>query len=596
LLLRVFALLLLILGLVSCGSSPQTEPVAPIQKTEVSVVPEKPKFDTAYFLNQAQQSEGLSRQQWLLKAADSFEDDLCERGLSIAALLLPELESNIDKTQANLIIAECLVLKGQLELVKKYEERLALQLGFDKRIAAVRYALYAEQQRWMDAAEALLKSDIEEPELSNKMWSLLSRIPEKDFQRVTLSNTNLQPWLQLNAIIRTHAVDNQKFVSEVEFWENSVGQRMQIPLPPNVISAKEIAPLTPQKIAVILPLTGRLALQGKALKDGILSAYFNETRTKPELVFIDSARPEEGAEVLQNNEYQLVIGPLIKDNIQVFAPFIKPGTPVVALNRDDTDMPEQEYYYYSLAPEDEAFQLAQHLEKRGLREPVIIAESSSVAQRMKKAFVSYWQANHSQTPLEVDYTDSKTMRAGISDVMGTAPSKRRIRQINALVRQDVKAFERNRRDIDSIVVFANAEQTELINPVIETSISPFADILPVFASSRSHSLEMSNNSYRDLRNLSFIDLPWMLPDHPWQGLSREAQELWPQRTDTEYRLFAMGYDAYNIVPHLRHMALFPEYQFNGLTGHLSLDNDRAVQRHLPWGRVQQDKVVRLNVD
>jgi outer membrane PBP1 activator LpoA protein len=313
-------------------------------------------------------------------------------------------------------------------------------------------------------------------------------------------------------------------------------------------------------------------------------------------MFIDSARPEEGAEILKNNEYQLVIGPLIKDNIQVFAPFIAPEIPVIALNRDEAEMPEREYYYYSLAPEDEALQLAQHLEGRGLKEPIIIAESSNAARRMKAAFVSYWQANHSRAPLEVEYSDSKTMRKGIGDAMGVTLSKGRIRQINALTRQEVIAFERNRRDIDSIVVFANAEQTELINPVIETSISPFADILPVFASSRSHSLEMSNNSYRDLRNLNFIDLPWMLPEHPWQGLSREAEALWPRRTDTDQRLFAMGYDAYNMVPHLRHMALFPEYQLSGLTGRLSLDANHEIQRRLPWGRIQQDKVVKLELD
>lgn len=596
LLLRVIAFVLFVIGLASCGSSPQREPDAPLKTAEVDVTPESPGLDTAYFLNQAQQSEDPARQQWLLKAADSVNDDNCEQGLSIAALLLPELESNIDKTQANLIIAECLVSKGLLDLVTQYEERLASQVGFDRRIAAVRYALYEGQQRWTRAAEALLQSSIEEPALSEKMWSLISRIPEKEFQQLSLSNTNLRPWLQLSAIVRTHAADSQTFISGVEFWQKSVGDRMQIPLPVNVIAAQEAMPLTPQKVAVILPLTGRLALQGNALKDGILSAYFNETRAKPELIFVNSARPEEGAELLRNEEYQLVIGPLLKDNIQVFAPFINPDIPVIALNRDDTAMPEREYYYYSLAPEDEARQLAQHLDSRGLKEPIIIAETSNVAQRMKKAFTDYWQMVRGQVPLDVDYTDSKTMRAGISDVMGVAPSKQRIRQINALVRQDVIAFERNRRDIDSIVVFANAEQTELINPVIETSISPFADILPVFASSRSHSLDMSNNSYRDLRNLNFIDLPWMLPDHPWQGLSRDTQSLWPQRTDTDYRLFAMGYDAYNLVPHLRHMALFPEYYFNGLTGRLSLDANQAVRRQLPWGRVQQDKVVRLDVD
>ncbi|TDF34739.1 penicillin-binding protein activator [Alteromonadaceae bacterium M269] len=593
---RVIFLSFLILGLISCGSSPQQTPVEPTQTPVVETVVKSPEKDASYFLAQARQTNGYERQQWLLKAADSFDQASCQKGLSIAALLLPELESNVDKTQANLIIAECLIVENRLDRLVKYEKELSLQQGFDKRINAVRYALYKHQNRLLASAEALASSDIPEPERSQTMWALLSQLSDNEFEQSRLQSPILQPWLQLNAVMRRYAADSERLSDEVARWQRTVGEPQSIALPISLSTAMQVNALKPNKIAVILPLTGRLAPQGNALKDGILSAYFKTTIDKPELIFVDSALPEQGAEILQNNEYQLVIGPLIKDNIQVFASSIPEGVPVIALNRDEEDMPEREYFYYSLAPEDEAIQLAKHLESGGLKEPIIVAESSSVAQRMKSAFIDYWQGSHQKLPIEVSYNDSKTMRNGISAAMGIALSKQRIRQINALVRQEVYAFERNRRDIDSIVVFANSEQTELINPVIETNISPFADILPVFASSRSHSLEMSNNSYRDLRNLNFIDLPWMLPEHPWQGLSREAKALWPQRTDTDYRLFAMGYDVFNMIPHLRHMALFPEYDFKGLTGTLTLNNKNQVKRELPWGRIEQERVVQLDLD
>ena len=132
--------------------------------------------------------------------------------------------------------------------------------------------------------------------------------------------------------------------------------------------------------------------------------------------------------------------------------------------------------------------------------------------------------------------------------------KQRIKQIEALSDVEVFGVERNRRDIDAIVLFANPEQAKLLNPIIEASLSPFARrSLSVFASSRSYSLDLNSNSLRDLRNLTFTDMPWMLPDHRWQDLANQTIQLWPEKQDTLLRLFAMGFDVYSLLPNLRRL-------------------------------------------
>jgi outer membrane PBP1 activator LpoA protein len=185
----------------------------------------------------------------------------------------------------------------------------------------------------------------------------------------------------------------------------------------------------------------------------------------------------------------------------------------------------------------------------------------------------------------------------VTDRLDVAQSNRRITQIERLADVEVNGVERNRRDIDVSVLFANPEQTELLNPIIEASLSPFAKkSLSVFASSRSYSLDLNSNNMRDLRNLTFTDMPWMLPAHNWQKLAQQTQQLWPQRQDTLLRLFAMGFDAYNLLPNLSRLKAVGYVSSQGLTGDISINNQGIIHRVLPWAQITQNRVQVIAMD
>jgi hypothetical protein len=263
--------------------------------------------------------------------------------------------------------------------------------------------------------------------------------------------------------------------------------------------------------------------------------------------------------------------------------------------------PVHETYFFALAPEDEASQLAKHIRAKGFKRPIVLAADTSTTQRMSEAFISQWATQEQQAdyiaPDHATFTDSKNMRMQVSQLLDVSQSKARVKQIENLTTTEVYAVERNRRDVDAIVLFANPEQTELLNPIIESSLSPFAgSAISVFASSRSYSLDLNKNSIRDLRNLIFIDMPWMLPANPWQSLAEQTTLLWPQRQDTLLRLFAMGYDAYSLLPQLRHLQLLPQNSTPGLTGTLTVNAQGEVHRELPWAKVSQDRVTLIAMD
>src|SRR3546814_4772060 len=51
----------------------------------------------------------------------------------------------------------------------------------------------------------------------------------------------------------------------------------------------------PLKLAVLLPLSGNLATAGASVRDGLLAGYYGEHRTRPEILFYDTANSSGGA-------------------------------------------------------------------------------------------------------------------------------------------------------------------------------------------------------------------------------------------------------------------------------------------------------------
>ena len=65
---------------------------------------------------------------------------------------------------------------------------------------------------------------------------------------------------------------------------------------------------------------------------------------------------------------------------------------------------------------------------------------------------------------------------------------------------------------------------------------------------------------------------------------KNIDQLWPEESDQYTRLFAMGIDAYNLIPHLNHLKSYSYERYNGETGILSLDEYHRIFRQLSWAR------------
>jgi uncharacterized protein len=616
---RLIILTSLSVTLLSCSTAVKKSPDK-IESNQVQVQVQEEKESTEFYLKKAQQSYQRNgdlnlRNQWLLRAAEALnQQQHCQQSIKFVQVIYPQLLDNMQQTQAKLILAECYLALPEPAFAEAQRllPQLATQVGYDQRISALEAQLLLHQQHYVEAAKAWLSSNLSAEQQSIKIWQALQNLSLAQLEQARLREPQLQAWIQLSLIVRRFGQQPQLLDVAVKEWQlRFKGSPLALTLPEEIVQAVNTEPLMAKNVAILLPLSGRLGPQGQALKEGILAAYFDSQQTDSEifiespaqLSFFDSALKTAEELNAMVADYDLIIGPLLKEQIAPLIPLLAADKTLLALNRveqQEATTGLAESYFYALAPEDEAEQLAMHLKSRGFVQPVLVAADSEATKRMADAFIIKWQSLSDPyeyiAPALANFNDSKSIGSSVANILDVAQSKNRIRQISNLTIGELHDVPRSRQDIDAIVVFANPEQTELLNPIIEASLSPFADPVPVFASSRSYSLELSKNSLRDLRNLTFTDMPWMLPDNPWQELTAQSNVLWPQRRDNLLRLFAMGYDAYKLIPNLRHLHLLPHNNTPGLTGTLAVTAQGNVVRLLPWGKVNEDKVSLLGMD
>jgi len=255
--------------------------------------------------------------------------------------------------------------------------------------------------------------------------------------------------------------------------------------------------------------------------------------------------------------------------------------------------------YFALAPEDEATQLANLMKKQGIRTPIIISNGSSLSRRMIDTFNQQWIAlkglDQIKPPKIVTFSDNKGLRIGITAALDVLQSQRRISQMTSLTTETVHSVTRNRRDVDAFVVFALPQQVELLNPIIEASISLFTErTIPVFATSYSYQHQLNKNSIRDLRNLVFVDMPFLMPAQRESALAQQVDDIWNNPPSSFLRLFAFGYDAFQFSEKMQQLAYFSHTDLKGLSGKLTVNNQRQVTRSLPSAVIQNDSITQAD--
>jgi len=148
------------------------------------------------------------------------------------------------------------------------------------------------------------------------------------------------------------------------------------------------------------------------------------------------------------------------------------------------------------------------------------------------------------------------------------------------------AFEPNhRQDADLIFLAASAQDARQIVPFLNYY---FADEIPIFATASVFDGVDRNHFNRDMNQVYFFDSPWMLDTHQrYAAMRQQIQQFWPQRFSQHARVYGLGIDAFDLIFSLRHLEKYKQLGLQGTSGHLVLDNNNHIKRHLLFAQFVQ---------
>lgn len=622
--------LVLVLSIAGCTSPATRAPEKPIATDTMPVI-EKVEQSPESLLLRAQQMEPDADPNQvtrvLLDAATAYlQREQPAQAQHILLSLISQPLDTPEKRRAETLIAQSYMDDPSADTEQLID--LLMPLAADVQVKNHQLTLlthlYERQQNYLTAAASYAQIMTDDADSVERVWQWVNKVPASEIKQQSAQYSNLQPYVALYNLVAEHGLNTAQFNRELKRFSRVYrGTPLVTHLPEPIVQAAELRRRDVQKATVMLPLSGRYKATGMAVKDGILAAYYdqlsrNGSASAPHLTFIDT-NGKSGEELINAiGDTQWIIGPLLKETLDLMLPTLPRNINLLALNRPDDASPvtistidspliPEEFAvpaaeplsatWFALAPEDEAYQLADHIAQKGYRSPIVVAANSTIYQRLLDAFESRWQRHHSDNEKSrtlniVTFDDSGSLKDGITDALGVAQSKSRIDQIRYMVNEKLHNVTRNRRDIDAIVVFASPEQTELLNPMVEASLSPFdGKTVPVYTTSRSMEYDSGKNQWRDLQNVRFIDMPWMLPQNRWPEFTRTANTLWPDRSTAFSRFFAFGVDAYQMLPNVEQMALLPQVSLEGLTGKLFVDEAGRVIRTLPQARINNQQII-----
>ncbi|KLV06209.1 penicillin-binding protein [Photobacterium aquae] len=460
-----------------------------------------------------------------------------------------------------------------------------------RRYHMLRAELLRQNNQYLDAARERTQLDrflTGDKKAANwqSLWNDLSNLSNNQLQRAAIGSdeTVLRSWVQLTVLKNTYSQNPGKLKSMVEDWlaQNPYHPANQyLPADLDAIMSLEIAELN--NVALLLPLTGRFESSGKAVRDGFINAMLDDSGrdANTELTVYDT-EAEPMASILAKMEQdgvELVIGPLRKEKITEFQRANSSKITQLALNEpDETNMIQSNACYYALSPEQEAEQAARHLFAKGHQFPMVLAPANSYGQRVSNAFIEQWQQLTGKTPTTRQFSSRKQIQQEIAAVFGLTDSQARIDQMKQVLRMDLEAQPRSRRDTDAVYLIANKNELTLLKPFIEVAVNPGITPPKLYASSRSYPTRTGNTN--ELRGIEFSDIPLLVDANA--GFMAKFDELWPNSSNTNLRLHAFGMDAYKMIHELPQMQVVDNYTTQGTTGQLSLDDQCVVQRQLSW--------------
>jgi len=472
---------------------------------------------------------------------------------------------------------------------------------FGKRYFQIRAGAYAMTGNALEASRQLIWLDglIDDPtqKLANQylIWEQLSNLSDDTLRRLRISPPPdpLSGWMDLVLLTRQNAHNSQRWNTELDSWSARYpAHSAATTLLPDLLLQVGQLGARATHIAVLLPLSGAAADSAMAIRDGILAAYYRDTQEPPEIRFYDTGGNAQMLwsvyQVAVQEGAEFVIGPLLKDSIQQLARSGDLPVPVLALNQTIDEPTGLPLYQFGLAPEDEARQVAEKMINDGQRQVIALTPDTAWGSRVLAAFKQQLISLGGEILTSGQYPpDSADFKSPIQRTLNLDASKNRHRALQRLLGKKLDYEPRRRQDVDAIFILGFPRQARQLKPQLRFH---HAGDIPTYSTSHVFAAGADPSLNRDMDGLFFCDIPWVLDfEGRWSEQRKQLRSIWPNRSQRYQRLFALGYDAYQISPWLESLNMPGFAYFPGATGILTLDQNKQLHRTLVWAQFRKGR-------
>lgn len=592
--------------LISCGNNLQIKPETESVDIEI------------------QKADRLAKQGQLQKAAEIYWQK-------------SQSETPPHKEKFQLHAAELLIQAQQLDLAKQYislinEQNLTFELIPRKRIAESNIAIQNEQfnevltllpnslttrapeyipeilelrSQAFSGTGDTLSSLLTRTELSrhindhsqkahnqNEIWRLLALSHNDELSSWSQQgNPELQGWVALAQTKRAPYSNIDQLNYALSTWRDShPNHPASDNLITSILESFENYFAIPENIALLLPMTGRYAKIAEVIHAGILSAreLHTEHQYSPQISLYDTG--DNPADILYHYQRAVddgadfIIGPLKKQAVETLAQQSELPVPVLTLNylAEHLQSPSN-LFQFGLLPEDEAIQVAERASLDEHFSSVIITPAGEWGERLAYAFQSRFEELNGIVLDTQFYSPKSTdFSAPLKIALQLDRSEARYRQLQSSLGQNLEFEPHRRQDVDMIFMVASPRTARILRPQINYY---YATDLPVYSTSHVFSGIENISRDRDINDVLYCDIPWLLKPSPDHEIMHELLEL---EAGESYQLLprfaALGVDAYYLPTKLAELAALPYERYNGLTGKLKIVQNNKVFRELNWAQ------------
>jgi len=436
------------------------------------------------------------------------------------------------------------------------------------------------------------------------IWQTLLNTNNQELNSWSASNNSpeLTAWLSLVAIQKRPYENQPSLDSEIQQWRTKYSNHR---IPNHIIDSivKDYASfhIAPNKIALLLPLTGRYSKVAEAVYAGITTAReFGEAFNPPsELVVYDTGDNPTSAlsyyrrAVTEGADF--IIGPFQKDAVRSLASQGSLPVPTLSLNYTDSELDgAQNLYQFGLLPEDEAKQVAERASFENKGAALVLVPEGEWGTRFLSSFTNrFHELGGSVIQSERYFPQNSDYSVAIKSLLQLNQSEQRRRTVQSIVKADLEFEPRRRQDADFVFIAASPQQARLIRPQLSYH---FASDLPVFATSHVFSGNENISADKDINGITYCDVPWLLSADPAMELLRDSLDLKSSSSSSRLpRFAALGVDAYQVIPHLQRLAANEFDRYQGTTGKLSVDRQNRIYRELVWAKFEKGRPESLGI-